>query len=43
MSENWSIVIKVYFILFDVDGNPTPEVFNDGVDVIGLRTVGEDP
>ena len=36
-------VIKVYLILSDVDDNATPEVFHDGVDVIGLRTAKEDP
>ena len=34
---------KMYLILSDADGNATPEVFHDGVDVIGLRAAGECP
>ena len=34
---------KVYLNLSDADGNAKPEVFYDGVDVIGLRTAREDP
>ena len=33
----------MYLILSDADGNATPEVFHDGVDVIILRAVGECP
>ena len=33
----------MYLILSDADSNATPEVFHDGVDVIGLRAVGECP
>ena len=32
----------MYLILFDAEGNVTPEVFRDGVDVIIMRTVRED-
>ena len=37
------LVRKVYLILSNVDDNATPEVFHNGVDVIGLRTDREDP
>ena len=32
----------MYLILSDADGNATPEVFHDGVDVIRLRVAGEE-
>ena len=32
----------MYLILSDADDNATPEVFHDGVDVIGLRAAGEE-
>ena len=36
------LVIKMYLILSDVNDNVTPEVFYDGVYMIGLRVVGEE-
>ena len=32
----------MYLILSDAEGNATPEVFHDGVDVIGLRIAEEE-
>ena len=31
----------MYLNLFNADNNATPKVFHDGVDVTGLRAVGE--
>ena len=32
----------MYLSLFDADGNSTPKVFHDGVNVIKVRVVGEE-